>query len=58
MIEYMKTRQQKIDYLAKRLKDRDTSILKNASEEKIDRLYFIEKCRERKEKKHGINNFL
>lgn len=47
----MKTRQEKINYLAIRLKDRDVSILKNANEEKIDRLYFIEKCRERKEKK-------
>jgi hypothetical protein len=54
----MKTRQQKINYLAMRLKDRDMSVFKNASEEKIDRLYFIEKERERKEKKHGISNFL
>lgn len=54
----MKTRQEKIDYLTKRLPDRDMSIFKNASEEKIDRLYFIEKGREQKEKKHGISNFL
>ena len=54
----MKTRQEKINYLALRLKDRDVSILKNANEEKIDRLYFIEMSRERKEKKHGISNFL
>lgn len=51
----MKTRQQKIDYLTKRLSDRDISILKNASEEKIDRLYFIEMSRERKEVRQMVS---